>query len=209
MAIPQGRMSSTVVPGNYLVPADRAFYALSSYEMGPIAIENISAGLLNQVWTVDWNPNTHVLTATPEDSGLPITTLTIMDLVSLTFTFDQSGRISFTWTTTVSSFMYWYDTAIPGTVTTDLGAGVITPALTLDDKRRMQSGASDMLLWYTREDGGGTYDLYMALQRERFLTDYLMMSGLEYGFIHNIGMTDQLRLQLTVKNSPPPLIYIP
>jgi hypothetical protein len=209
MAIPEGRMSTTVVKGNYLTPEDRRFYALSSAERGPIAIEDISAGLLYQNWTVTWDANTHVLEAYPETTQVPVSLITVEDLVSVTFTFDQNGRISFTWTTGTSSFMYWYDSQIADTVITDLGAAALTPALLLDDKRKMESAASDMLLWYCKADGGGTYDLYMLLQRERFTIEYLMLSGMEFGYIHNIGMTDELRIQLTIKNSPPPLEYTP
>ncbi len=198
MAIPQGRMSTTVIDGVFRPPEDRAFSQSTSYERGPIAIEDTSEGLLYQNWTMTWNPATDELTATPETTGSPVIVGTVVGLISVSFTFDQNGRISYTYTTAVSSFLFWYDTSLGMTVTTDLGADAITPALTLDDKRDTQSIANDMLLWYTKLNGS-TYDLFMLLQRERFLNEYLMASGLEHQYIRNIGITDKFRLQLVLK----------
>ena len=208
MAIPEGRMSTEVVEGTFGIPENRVFYALTSYEIGPIAIEDTSEGLLYQVWVLTWEPTTGVITVTPETTGTPQVRETIPGLVSIAFTFDQSGRISYAYTTAVSSYLFWYDTALGMTTTTDLGSDCITPALYLDDKRATQSQANDMLLWYTKDDGGGTYDLYMLRQRDRFLTEYLMDSGLEYPYIHNIGMHNGLRVQLALKSTVPNVPYI-
>ena len=206
MAIPQGRMSTEVVEGAYAPPENRVFYALINYEKGPIAIEDVSAGLLYQNWTLTWNPANNELTAFPETTELPVVIVTVADLVSVSFTFDQNARISFAYTTEVSSYLYWYDTALGQTVTTDLGADAITPALFLDDKRKTQNQANDMLLWYTKANGG-TFDLYMLLQRERFLIEHLMASGLESQYIHNIGMHEALRVQITLKSTRPNIPY--
>ena len=207
MAIPEGRMSTEVVEGTFGIPENRVFYALTSYEMGPIAIEDTTEGLLYQVWVLTYDPATGVITATPETTGPAVEIATISGLISLSFTFDQNGRITYVYTTAVSAYMYWYDTALGHTTTTDLGSDCITPAILLDDKRNTQSNANDMLLWYTKDDGGGTYDLYMLRQRDRFLTEYLMESGLPYPYIHNIGMNNGLRLQLALKSTVPNVPY--
>jgi predicted Rdx family selenoprotein len=209
MAIPEGRLSTTVVEGAFQPPENRVFYALISYERGPVAIEDTSLGLLYQDWTLTWNPSTGQLTATPETTGIPELSIIVADLVSISFTFDQNARISFAYTTTVSSYLYWYDSALAQTVTTDLGADAITPALLLDDKRDMESAANDMLLWYTKAEGGGTYELFMLRQRDRFLTEYSMATGLTKQYIHNIGMSSELRLQIMLKDKAPNLPYTP
>lgn len=208
MAIPEGRMSTVPVPGSYGPPEDRKFYALTNYEQGPIAIEDTSEGLQYQNWTLTWNPANNELTAYPETTQVPVVIVTVADLITVSFTFDQAGRISFAYTTLVSSYLYWYDTALGYTVTTDLGATAITPALLLDDKRKTQFVQNDMLLWYTKLNGA-TYDLYMLRQRDRFLTEYLMDSGLPYAYIHNIGMHNALRLQLTLKPYLAGVPYVP
>ena len=207
--IPQERLSTTPVPGLLSPPEGRVFYALTCYEKGPKAIEDTSEGLLYQDWTVTWDAETHILTALPETTGIAVSIQTIADLVSLSFTFDQNGRISFAYTTPVSSYLYWFDTGLGYTVTTDLGADCITPSLYLDDKRATQSSSSDMLLWYTKADGNGTFDLYQLLQRERFTIEHLEESGLPYAFLHNVGMTDKLRVQFVIKETIPNVPYVP
>ena len=201
--IPQGRLSTEPVPGAFREPENRRFYSLISYEKGPIAIEDTSEGLLYQNWTLTWDANTNVLTAYPETTQVAQALVTVATLVSVSFTFDQNGRISFAYTTPVSSFLYWFDTSLGQTVTTDLGADCITPALYLDDKRVTQNPSSDMMLWYTKADGGGTYSLYSLLQRERFTIEYLMATGLSAPYIHNIGMSSELRVQILLKGGLP------
>lgn len=198
--IPQGRLSTTLVEGAYLPAEHIPFQALTSYEMGPLAIEDTSEGLIYQAWKVTYNRTTGDVTLIPTITGVPVVVLTVLDIKYITFTFDQNARVTITYTTSTSSYMYWYDTDIASTVTTDLGTDVITPSISLDDKRVTQSAVNDMLLWYTKEEIGGTYELFMLRQRDRFLTEYSMATGVPYSRLANIGMTDELRVQLTVRN---------
>ena len=206
MAIPQGRLSTEVVEGNILPPDNRRFYAAISYEKGPIEIEDTAEGLIYQNWTVHWDYLTNDFIATPETIGNPRSILNVADIKYLTFAFDQNARISLTYSTSISSFLFWYDTALGQTTTTDLGSDVITPALFLDDKRATQNTVNDMLLWYTKANGD-TFDLFMRIQRERFLNEYLMASGIEMQYIHNIGMNSALRVQIVLKDSLPRIPY--
>lgn len=206
--IPQERLSTEPVPGTYPPPENRVFYALTNYERGPVAIGDTSEGLLYQNWTVSYDPVTGILTALPETTQVPVQVNTIQDLVSFTFTFDQNGRISFAYTTAVSSYLYWFDTGVGQTVTTDLGADAITPSLTLDDKRATQSSVNDMLLWYTKSDGNGAFNLYQLLQRERFTIEHLEATDLPYQYLHNTGMNKGLRVQFILKDKVPNVPYI-
>ena len=204
MASPQGGLSTIPQAGIIGDPDNRPFYALESYERGPIAIEDVSEGLQYQNWTLTWDSGTNVLTATPETTGPPVSLITEADLIYMTFTFDQNARISFTWTTSVSSFLYWYDTQLGQTVTTDLGADVITPTILLDDKRETMNSTNDMLLWYTKEEvGGGTYELFQLLQRERFLIESSEATGLFHPYLTNIGMANNLRVHIVLSDTPP------
>lgn len=209
MAIPQGRLSTELVEGAYREPENRKFYSLISYERGPIAIEDTSEGLLYQNWTMEWDADTGNFNLTGETTLVTTTVITVADVVSLSFTFDQNGRVTITYVTNVSSYLYWYDTALGSTVTADLGANVITPCIYLDDKRSMQSTASDMLLFYTKSDGGATYTLYMLRQRDRYLTEYVLQTLLPNPYIHNVGMTSELRIQVMIKGKVPILPYVP
>ena len=201
MAIPQGRLSTTPVPGIILPPDSRQFHALINYEKGPVAVENTTEGLLYQDWTLTWDPGTGKVWLTPETTGSAVDFQTIADIKHITFAFDQNGRVSLAYSTSVSSFLYWYDTALGVTVTTDLGSDVRIPALFLDDKRDRQSKVNDMLLWYTKLTGVDTYSLYMKRQRDRFLNEYLMDTDLPAGNIENIGMSDEIRVQIVLAST--------
>ena len=191
--IPQGRLSTVPVLGVLLPPEHFPFTSLTNYERGPIAIEDTSQGLLYQNWKLTYSAGN--LIATP-DIGAPVIVLAVAGLIHVTFTFDQNARISIAYSTAVSSYLYWYDSALGMTTTKDLGAAVITPSIYLDDKRAAESAANDMLLWYTKAEGGGTYELFMLRQRDRFLTEYSMATGLSNRRIKNVGMSDVLRVQI-------------
>lgn len=199
MAIPQGRLSTTPVLGEYLPPEGINQHPVTTFERGPVAIEDTSEGLLYQDWMLSWNPNTSEFLLTP-DIGSPVTFLTIPDIKFASFTFDQSARVTLAYVTSVSSYLYWYDTQIAQTVTTDLGAVIISPTIYLDDKRATQNVVNDMMLWYTRADGLGGFNLYTKLQRDRFGVEYEMATGLAAFFIVALGMTDELRIQIRLSN---------
>lgn len=207
MAIPQGRLSTEPVEAPFGVPDNRVFYARTSYERGPIAIEDVSEGLQYQNWQMYWSPETEKIFLVGEDTSSITEIDTIPELVSLTFTFDQNGRVSYTYTTPTSSYLVWYDTALAQTVTTDLGPGAITPTIFMDDKRETQNQANDMMLWYTRANGD-TFDLIKCLQRERFLIEHIERTGLTTQYIHNCGMNSELRVQFILKNKVPRTPYV-
>lgn len=203
MAIPEGRMSTTVVEKGFLPPEGNVFRALTSYEIGPTAIEDTTMGLIFQDWTLTWDVGTGDFIATPADVGIPVVVHNVADVVTCNFTFDQAGRIIIAYTTSISSYLWWYDTVLGQTTTKDLGVTSLTPTILLDDKRDTQNVVNDMLLWYTEDEGGGTYELFMLRQRDRFLTVYSMLTGLQYGFIHNTGMSNGLRVQMILKAYAP------
>lgn len=200
MAIPQGRMSTVVVEGVYLPPKDRISYPLAPYEIGPYALGDTTRGLIYQVWSLVYDTGNGEMTLIPEVTGIPEVVLTVLDVIHVSFTFDQAGRITIAYTTTNSSYLYWYDTDLGTTTTTDLGVGVVTPTVALDDKRITQNDVSDILLWFTRVIPGG-YSLFNSLQRERYLIEYLMATGLSAGNIRKAGMSSETRVQLTLSTS--------
>ena len=202
MAIPEGRLSTTVQEGAYTVPEDRVFYAFVNYERGPRSIEVPDQGLDYQNWTFSWDSGTGNITATPEDfpgEASVVHNIPACSLISCTF--DQNGRVAIAYLAG-NAYLWWYDSQQAQRVTTDLGSDIRGICLYLDDKRSTQNAANDMLLWYTKINGA-TYDLYMLRQRDRFLTEYLMASGLELYHIHNSGMNSNLRGQLSLKAQAP------
>lgn len=200
MAIPEGRMSTIPVIGDYRPPEGVNLHPITTYEFGPIDIEDTTEGLLYQTWRLTWDISTGDFILRGETTLNEYTIGNSPDVNHASFTFDQSGRVTFAWTNATSSYLYWYDTQVAQQVTTDLGLEVLTPTIYLDDKRLTQNAASDMILWYTKYTGGEKYALYMKLQRERFLIETEMMTDLESYYIIACGMTNELRVQLRMRS---------
>jgi hypothetical protein len=204
MAIPEGRLATDwdSTAGGYAVPEDRRFYAFVNYERGPIDIEDPGQGINYQNWTFSWDSGTGDVTATPETTGSPQVVHNIPACSLISCTFDQNGRVSIAYING-NAYLWWYDSVPATKVTTDLGSDIRGITLYMDDKRTTQLNKDDMLLWYTKPDGGSTFDLFMRVQRERFQTEHAMASGLEYSNILNSGMNSNLRGQLSLSAVPP------
>jgi hypothetical protein len=201
MAIPQGRMSTTPVEDIFLPPEARPFKRLISHEIGPVAIEDTSLGLLYQPWTLTYNKIDGTITMLPNTTAIPVVLPTIVfGITDINFTFDQNGRITIAWKVAGNSFLFWFDSSLGYTVTEDLGPDLVSVAIQLDDKRATQSSTNDMILWYTKEDGAGTYTLYNKLQRERYLDEHIMSTLVPHPYLWNIGMHYGLRIQLVVSS---------
>jgi hypothetical protein len=199
MAIPQGRMSTVPVLGEYIPPEGVAKHPLTTFEPGPIDIENMAEGLLYQDWQLTWEPDTHDFRLTARTTLQTYVIGNSDEVTYASFTFDQSGRVTFAWTNAVSSYLYWYDTQQNNTVIDDIGNDLITPTVYLDDKRYTQDVVNDMLLWYTKYIGNERYALYMKRQRDRFMTEFEMATDLESYYIVALGMTYELRIQISLK----------
>jgi len=194
MAVTQNRLSTTLVPDDFIVPDERNRYLDFDYEMGPIALNDTSAGLKYQVWSLTWNGGTNNFTATPETVGSPVNVLNVANVTQCTLAFDQNGHVNIAYTAAGVAKLYWYDTLVAAWVTTTL-TNAITPTVCLDDKRSTQLSANDILLFYTKLQVDGSYNLYHKVQRERFLNEYLYKTGVK-PYIYKCGMHQGLRVQL-------------
>jgi hypothetical protein len=196
MAIPEDRLSTTFVDGDVFSPDERIRPTLlEDYELGPMAISDTSAGLTYQSWTLSYvSPD---ITLTPETTGPPVVPYTKPGCTQLTFCFDQNARPTFAYVIGGNGFLYWYDTDAAQFVETEY-TGLISVFLMLDDKRATQTGANDMIFWYTRLTGPSEYSLYHRKQRERFETEYLMKTGC-LPFFSRGGMHDGFRIKLMMR----------
>jgi len=198
MAIPQDRMSTEVVEGVFIAPEERTHGPLQSFEAGPIALNDPSAGLSYQVWELVWEPGTGNFVVYPETTGGSFIILNVADVLHCSFAFDNNGHVNIAYTVGGDSYLYWYDTNVAGWVTTALTAGTTKPTLNLDDKRTTQTNSNDILLWYTKQQVDFTWNLYKREQRERFLDEQLMATGV-FPYIYKVGMNDVLRGQLALR----------
>jgi len=193
MASPEDRMSTTPVPNDFLSPDDRERTLLEDFEAGPLALGDTSEGLRYQVWTLTYTPNN--FTITPETIGSPVVVHTAPSVTQCTFAFDQNANITLSYMQAGIAKLYWYDTLAAQYVVTTSATGIVSPAVTLDDKRGTQSSKSDVLLFYTRPQGDGSSNLYMRRQRDRYEDEFLMQETV-WPYIWKFGMNDSLRVQL-------------
>lgn len=203
MVSAEDRMSTQVVQGNWLSPDDRNRPSyITDYEAGPIALNDPSSGLKYQPWVLTWDFATGDFTATPEDTGAPSVVHNASAVSQCSVAFDQNGHINISYTASGRGYIWWYDSLAAGHVTTQLPIEVITPTITLDDKRSTQTQASDIILWWTEDQGDGTYKLYRALQRDRF--DPLVpkeQAASVPPYLYKCGMNNGFRLQLGASNT--------
>lgn len=201
MSIIEHRLSTQVIQADWLPPDERTRDLDEDYEAGPIALNDTSGGLDNQVWHLTWASGTGDFTATPETTGSPQTIINVADVTQCSLAFDQNAHINIAYTVfSGAAYLYWYDSLAADWITTQLDSGVITPTLTLDDKRTTQTESSDILLWYTKKQPDDTYNLYTREQRDRFLIEYYMGNFIEHQYIYKLGMHKALRVQVGLSN---------
>lgn len=195
MALPDLVFSTQSDPAVFI--GGRAFPVQKhiDYEWGPIAISDPSKGSMYQIWRARMENNFVYLSApnTPE-----FVLLDLPNVTEISFTFDQNGRHIFVYVQADVVKMHWYDTALGDYTTTTYAGDMITPRIALDDKRKMQRGISDVVLFYVkpvRNEQNEIIDgaLYMRMQRDRYLIEYPMATSLTGGIV-KCGMMNNWRL---------------
>ena len=203
MAIIQNRLSTEPITAPYIDPNGRTFTLNQDWEGGPIAIEDTSGGMNYQAWFLSYAGGE--FTITPETAGVPFV-IPIPPTTSkqCSFCFDQNARPTVAWVDdNDQGHLYWYDTLAADYQVFDFANPVWGLALTLDDKRRKQIAANDILLWYTLPAAtAGQYVLYHRLQRDRF-TDIYTMKDPVWPYIYKNGMNEGLRVQISLSTEAP------
>lgn len=191
--LPDNVLSSVPVRGNLTGARAMAVTRYIDYEDGGVALNDSSMGSQYQVWRARLIRNQVLLSApnTPEfvlfqGSGIS----------EISFTFDQNMRPVLAFVQAGQPKIWWYDPSSSGQVVTNLPASAITPRVILDDKRAQENSISDVILAYVRNGG-----LYYRQQRERYLIERLLASGITSGILR-IGFSDQLRLQFMMEVPP-------
>ena len=203
MTVRQHRLSNPPYPSDYVYPADKEYPLNEDWEGGPSALLNTDEGINYQAWHLTFAAGQ--FTVTPEDTGPPVVVLSGVTSIQCSLAFDQNAHVTIAW---VDQFdqghLYWYDTVFGDWIITDFQAPVGDVAITLDDKRKLQTGASDILLWYTIPDGSN-YTLWLREQRTRFVDAYLQNDGNPvWPYFKKCGMADELRVELSMTNIGPP-----
>ena len=195
MALPDLVFATQSIPAVFI--GGRAFPVQKhiDYEWGPIAISDPSRGSMYQIWRARMENNFVYLSApnVPE-----FVLLDLPNVTEISFTFDQNGRHIFVYVQAGVVKMHWYDTALGDYTTTTYAGDLVTPRITLDDKREMQRGISDVVLFYVKPVRNEQNEiiegaLYMRMQRDRYLIEYPMATSLTGGIV-KCGMMNNWRL---------------
>jgi hypothetical protein len=190
MALPQNTRSTVAVSGLYLPPDDALTSPLLDYEIGGVAINDASQGMLVRTWRglFDKQDGWLYLQA---DNETPVQWIQDFAITEFSFTFDQNMRPAVAYVSGGEMRLRWFDTTI-NNYRTDTFGTARNPRLALDDKRPLLlAGNSDIIFAYIRGDS-----LYYRQQRDRFNTERFLRSGIEADIrLKNIGMTRNLRMQ--------------
>jgi len=191
MAMPDNELSSKPIPARMENDKEKKVKRRSDFELGGIALQDPSQGHLVQEWNCYITDDfTEIRIVAPAVTDTLLYTGT--GITSVSCSFDQNMRPTFAFIEEGSAKLSWYDSVPEETVVTDYGATVFTPKVTLDDKRALQEGAADVIFAYVKND-----NLYMRMQRDRYLVEYLLYTGIiedELGELQCIGMCRNFRL---------------
>lgn len=193
MALPLNELSSQSVPARFSGARSGATSKTVDYEDGGVAIQDPSSGLLYQRWRArlfnSGKEDSYVMLDAREIDEFVWLTVPFMDEIS--FTFDANMNPTVAYVVGGSAYLNWYDGLSADYVTTELPAGIVTPRVSLDDKRYYASNRfqlSDVILAYVL-DG----NLYYRQQRDRYTIERLLKTGVTP--LIKIGFNRGLRLQ--------------
>lgn len=199
--IPENRLSEEALPTTLRYPKNLPTDGLEAFDMGGVALNDSSQGLLVKAWRAfvvgedvfveaDDVPAAHLFSA----SGIS----------TISLTFDQNMNPFVAFTDLSGAKFYWFDTLEGMTKITSLPAGSSWPRCSLDDKRDFASGYSDIILGYIR-DGNLVY----SQQRDRYTIEYALFPDLNTYIgdprIREIGMDINYRFQFNCEGAYYPL----
>lgn len=195
MALPHNQLSSTPVPSPFSGAKGLTASPFIDYEDGGVAINDASRGLLYQRWRAALVDNRYVYIEAANTPQFLFLYLPGTTEISLSFDSNMQPVLAFVQGGEVK--LYWYDSVSAGYVTTNFGSTYKSPRVALDDHRYVASNGfqlSDVIFAYVRAN-----NLYYRQQRDRYLTERLLHSGLrDDQTLLKIGLNRKLRFQFMV-----------
>jgi hypothetical protein len=191
--MPGNSLSTSSSPAPFFGARSLPVTPIVDYEDGGIAINDASQGLLYQRWrAILFRPgevDSYVQLDAREVA--PFTLLELPNITEISIAFDQLMRPTLAFVRNGVAYLRWFD-SVPGQYVTDeIGAGIVTPRVSMDDKRFLATNGyqlNDVILAYVR-DG----NLYYRQQRDRFLIERLLAEGVKP--LIKIGFSRGLRFQ--------------
>lgn len=188
---PENRLSTSLVASPFTYP-----YNLTppnkntAYAYGGIGLNDPSQGLQVQLWTATVEGSEVILSA-PLIST-PIVLLALPDVREISLAFDQNMNPVLAFVQYGTARLYWFDTLVNDYTITDYSTAV-SPKITLDDRRELQTANSDIIFSYVLNG-----NLYFRLQRERYLSEHLLKENVD-ARIERMGMNTRNRMQWLLK----------
>lgn len=165
MAMVGNQFTDVPVPSAFLAPDIRIRTSYDvDYEMGGIGIGDPSQGLQVQVW--ECRVQGGVIQVSPEGMATWTDVTSDTGITEVSLAFDQNMRPTIAYVAGGVAKMYWYDSDSAAYVTSTF-PDAVSPVVLMDDKRTMEIGLNDILLFYIREGR-----IWHRVQRERFLIEY-------------------------------------
>ena len=193
--IPDDRLSTLLVTGDFLPPDDLDTGLLLDYELGGNDLNDPTGGLRLKVWTLRYFPESGDMSISAPDIS-PVVLFTRSGITEISLAFDGNMDPVVAFVESGQAKFWWFDTVAGTTVFSNLPAGTLTPKVCHDDKRPLESGSSDVILSYV-VDGR----LEFRQERDRYTIAYILMDP----FIHpelslpvvlkRVGMSKENRLQ--------------
>jgi len=191
--LPQDKLAAVATPSAFaeFTPSDGP---LTDTEMGGVALNNASQGLKVKSWTLNYD----AISGDMQLSAPDVATTVLFNRPSITqiaLAFDQSMQpfVAFV-QAGVAKFWWFKPTAGTFVFEETLIAGSITPRCGLDDKRQGESGVSDVILAYMRDN-----NLYYRQQRDSYTIERLARAGIG-GTLRNIGFNSTYQMQFEIRN---------
>lgn len=191
MALPDNSRSQRTVPAPYSDKVGkRSEHFLVDYEMGGIALQDPSQGLDYLLWTAFTDGSTVFV----QHSGIdPIPLFTGTNITEVSLAFDHNMRPFVAFVDNGVAKYYWYDTQDSTQKITELPEGAHSPRCCFDDRRKVSTNTSDIILAYMIGN-----DLYFRQQRDRYGVEYPLAENVGKRLLE-IGMNAGYRLQFTVE----------
>lgn len=172
-------------------------------EMGGVSLQDPSQGLLVREWTVQLENEDVVLYPTDTPSNRTVL-VSAADITEISLSFDQNMNWALAYVVGGIAKLNWFDASITQRVTLSFGAEMLSPRMTLDDKRAgaVLGNYSDILLFYNKLISG-TYWLCYRQQRDRFQTERQLTSFVPLHLpdppaILRVGMNQGYRIQVEI-----------
>lgn len=167
---------------------------LIDYDVGGIALNNTSQGLLYQIWTYE-AIDIGAYVSAPNTAGKILLFEATTPIEIIRGTFDQNMNPMVAYKQSNQWHYWWFDTISGSMITSDLPSDVDSVSVVLDDKRQLEATGSDVLLFYTRSGS-----LYHRRQRDRYTVELLLREGIG-GKLVRTDMNGINRLQIKLQTN--------